>query len=200
MIRSSGGIRACRRSRTSPSMAVHSTSNRSAEAAALVPDAVDSLAVLLRDERDRRYPGLALPVRVEEVAERPVPDPPRLVAPAQPDPHPEPMAAVGEDARAAPCARPSGAGGPRRSRGAPRWRRGCGSSRGRPGRASRRAGRGPGRAPRRARRTRSRRWARRSTGGCTRPIRRGPPAGSRRPRDPSVPRATSGRARSRTRR
>ena len=36
--------------------------------AALVPDAVDGLAVLLRDHRNGREPGLALAVRVEELA------------------------------------------------------------------------------------------------------------------------------------
>ena len=96
-IRSSGGMRACRRRRTSPSIAVHSTSNRSADAAALVPDAVDRLAVLLRDERHRREPRLALPMRIEEVAERPVADPARLVALAEPDAHPELVAAVREE-------------------------------------------------------------------------------------------------------
>ena len=166
-------------------------------AAALVPDAVDRLAVLLRARA--RSSGTTARARggIEEVAERPVADPAGLVAPPDPDAHPEPVAAVREAREQLRVLGGAAAEVLARSRAGSRWRPGCGSSRGRPGRASRRAGRGRRRGPRRARRTRPRRWARRSRGGCRRPTRRGRRAGSPPPRGRAGRRATSGPARSR---
>ena len=140
--------------------------------------ATSSTARLIVDER---RPGAR--ASSSQSPSRPRSDPARLLAPADPDVHPEPVAAVGEQRDQLGVLAGPAAGGRRRSGAAPGCSPGCDSSGGTPGRAPRRAGRGRRTAPRSARRTRLPTAARRSRAGCRRPTRRGRRGAPRRPRD-----------------